>query len=368
MRQKDTKNQRFKGLFLRGSTYWYRYSLHGKQHFVSTGEKDEAKALEVAKTMREQFLLNAETSRSGGGYRIDEAIERYTNSLDRNGRSLRHVSETKSGLERWQRETGFELMSDVTATRLQRWFNDKIEKGGVKIPTADRYLAHVRGLFDHALQAGRVSRNPVDDVVVPKFKHVMRDVWIPIEGMNKLLDHCMDRELKYAMYCSFHAGLRYEEVVMSRPEWFNLSLKTLTVRMDPMPNGWKPKDREQRTIPLTDEFYSFLMNEYPLRGPYMMAPNIQKGSARYRYDFKKRFTRYIREHGFAGYTFHDLRRSFASQHASAGTSLYKIAKWLGDGAQVVENHYGHLQAYDDGINLPGQRSATTNVIPMRASA
>ena len=42
-------------------------------------------------------------------------------------------------------------------------------------------------------------------------------------------------------------------------------------------------------------------------------------------------------------TFHDARRTFASLLVSSGVSLYKVARWLGDGVRVVEKHYGHLQ-------------------------
>jgi integrase len=59
-----------------------------------------------------------------------------------------------------------------------------------------------------------------------------------------------------------------------------------------------------------------------------------------------------RECGFKNVrmTFHDTRRTFASLHATAGTSIYKISKWLGDDVDVVQRHYGHLSPADPEIN------------------
>jgi hypothetical protein len=45
-----------------------------------------------------------------------------------------------------------------------------------------------------------------------------------------------------------------------------------------------------------------------------------------------------------------MRRSFASNLASAGVSIYKIPQWLGDRVEVVERSYGHLAPADQDIN------------------
>jgi hypothetical protein len=45
-----------------------------------------------------------------------------------------------------------------------------------------------------------------------------------------------------------------------------------------------------------------------------------------------------------------MRRSFGSNLASAGVSLYKLTAWLGDGPEVVTRSYGHLIPQDNEIN------------------
>jgi hypothetical protein len=46
-----------------------------------------------------------------------------------------------------------------------------------------------------------------------------------------------------------------------------------------------------------------------------------------------------------------MRRSFASNLASSGASIYKIAQWLGDEVEVVERSYGYLAPADVDVNL-----------------
>ena len=82
----------------------------------------------------------------------------------------------------------------------------------------------------------------------------------------------------------------------------------------------------------------------------MLEPKAKHSRYRYRYDFRKVFDKLASDCGLDWLTFHDLRRTFASLHVSRGTSIYKVARWLGDGVDVVEKHYGHLIPQDSEIN------------------
>lgn len=101
---------------------------------------------------------------------------------------------------------------------------------------------------------------------------------------------------------------------------------------------------------MTNEFKAFL-EVYGLRSPFMLRPEIEPGKYRYRYDFRKAFDGLVERAGLADVTFHDLRRTFASLLVSKGVSLYKVAKWLGDELETVQQHYGHLIPQDDEINV-----------------
>jgi integrase len=348
-----------KGLYQRGNVWWFRYRVNGQQQFESTGEQDEARAIEAARLIRERVLLQGESEPKEKGLAIETAIERYIAHLKKQRLSMRYIEEGDKGLRRWQREIGLSLMRQVTAERMQKWIDEKLEKDQVKPSTIDHYLEYVRALFAYIDPRGR---NPADrqGLVLPKFKANARDAWIDEEGMDQLIGVCVDKELKYILYCGFHAGLRYDEVGMSRPEWFDLERGLLTVRCEKTLNGWKPKNGKERTLRLTSEFLTFLKTEYPLRSPYMIAPTVTKGDYMYRFSFRKRFDHYLHKHGFTGYTFHDLRRSFATQRAVAGFPISHIANWLGDGLQVTLQHYAKFSPGVP-IDLPPRPD---NVVPM----
>ena len=97
------------------------------------------------------------------------------------------------------------------------------------------------------------------------------------------------------------------------------------------------------------DFLAFL-RVYGLRVPWMIAPGKKPGGrSRYRFDFGRRFENYVARKN-VHMCFHDCRRTFASLHATAGTSLLKIAHWLGDDYETVERHYAHLAPADMEIN------------------
>jgi integrase len=66
------------------------------------------------------------------------------------------------------------------------------------------------------------------------------------------------------------------------------------------------------------------------------------GKTPYRADFKKAFQKVCDLAGIQT-TPHQLRHSFASRHAVAGTSLHVIAGWLGHSTTWVTQRYAHFQ-------------------------
>jgi len=122
-------------------------------------------------------------------------------------------------------------------------------------------------------------------------------------------------------------------------------------------SGFVLKDRENRVVPLTKGFSKFLRVFLADRdaGSYAIVPNKHKGCARYRYDFNKTFHSHMKRCKVIC-TIHDMRRSFASNLVSHGVSIYKVARWLGDGVQVVERSYGYLSPADEEINRLSKNS------------
>jgi integrase len=323
-----------RGLYLRGNVWWFRFQRDGHQYRVSTFELDEARAIVAARDI-------LEAPQTVTGDLLLREIDAYCQHLESMNRSRRYYENIRSRLMPWAKEIGSErLLAEISKNDMQAWFNAKLKE--VLPNTAVAYLDDIRRFFAWALEKNKVRSNPCNGLVEPVVRQRYRDNWIDKATALELLDECPDLELKYCLFCAIHCGMRKDEVIMSRPEWFNLARGF--VRVPSEEKGWKPKDGAARTIPLSDKFRSFLTWVYPPRAPFMIAPEAEQGSWRYRYDFKRRFNSYVRSRGLEC-TFHDLRRSFASILVSDGVSAFLVAEWLGDDIRVVQRVYGHLAPY-----------------------
>jgi integrase len=191
-----------------------------------------------------------------------------------------------------------------------------------------------------------VTYFPFDGFERPEKPVRGRSHWLRKEEVTKLIDSATSDDLRFILYCGFHAGLRRGEIGWAKVDWFDLKTNLIHVVNDPE-TGALLKD-ENRTAPVTKPFAEFLTRYFKGRNPdeYVLAPKREKGKARYRYDFIKQFQSHVN----GACTIHDMRRSFASNLASAGVSIYKIAQWLGDRVEVVERSYGYLAPADDDVN------------------
>jgi integrase len=184
-----------------------------------------------------------------------------------------------------------------------------------------------------------------EKVKIPRHTKSVRRNFRPLPDVQRLIDHCVDEELRFALYCMIHAGFRRGEVIMARPEWFDTENHLIHIRQD---NNWAPKSGKDRTIPMTNEFHEF-QEIYGRRGPFMIAPDkLRAVRHRYRFDFRRRFELLTMQLGITC-TMHDLRRTFCSLKVSAGVSIYKVSKWAGHRVDVCEEHYGFLIPSDDEI-------------------
>ncbi len=178
-----------------------------------------------------------------------------------------------------------------------------------------------------------------------------------IEQRDKLLKECPRDDLRFVLFCGFHLGLRRNEIVEARPQWFNLSTKLATVmilenddaearELDP----FLPKGAKERSIPLSKAFTEFLTGWLDPRWDYCLDPDGRRGLSVYRYDPRRPFEEYVAAQKLPWVTFHTMRRTFGSIAATKGASLYHIANWLGDDYRTTADHYAHLipQSYSVG--------------------
>jgi integrase len=336
-----------KRLYPRGNVYWFRWSINGAQYRESTGHTDKAKAIVYARTLRYKEPIKDPNC-------LPELVKKYLAKKLADGLAESYVRfSMKQVLEAFAQAYPKLTCRDVTGSHIESY----LAKLEVKESTREAYRFQFKKFFDWLIETSRLTQNPAGVVKFGRksragiLKRSTRKVWVRRPVINSLIDNCQSLELKYALYCGFHTGLRKEEVIMSRPEWFDFDTGEFGVLHITFADNWHPKDGTERTIPLSAEFRRFLEKEFlpQLKGPYMIQPQKVKGpNERYRCEFRTGFENFVKKQGVE-VTFHDTRRSFASNLVSAGVSIYKVAKWLGDDVDVVQASYGHLDPTDTEI-------------------
>jgi integrase len=258
-------------------------------------------------------------------------------------------------LRRWASDIGCESVAALTTPILQAWFNAKLKT--TKIQTAAAYIYQISTFLNWCRNEREIlTINVADKVRIPKYtKNVRRD-FLSLAQAQRLLDSCDDQELKFALYCSLHAGFRMIECTQAKPEWFNVNARLIHVQCS---DTWMTKNGKNRVIPMSTEFSKFLagyMAQLKPGAQFMMAPDkLAARRHRYRTDFTRRYEGLTRRLGLGHCRYHSLRRTFASLKVSAGVSLFKVATWCGHRTSVCEESYAHLIPLDSQIDVGLER-------------
>ena len=182
----------------------------------------------------------------------------------------------------------------------------------------------------------------MNELDTPDAPPVGRRNFLEQDVVDRVIEAATDPDLKFILHCGFSAGLRRNEISEARVEWFDLNRRVVHVYSSD--NGdFVTKDKSYRVVPLKKAFLEFLKTYLANRNPaeYVLAPTKVKGKATYRYDPNKRVRSHFTKCKVRS-TWHDMRRSFASNLISRGESVYIVSSWLGDLVAVVERSYGFL--------------------------
>ncbi len=332
--------QESRGIYLRGSVYWLAVQHKKVRRYVSLETGDYAEAIRRAGEIRESPELRT-------GDQIQGLIERFiAHKRDMNiytRSTARNQPYTIAAF--FSRFAPAVKPADITTADIERFYRDC--RARLSSSSALSYFMVVRSFFKWCVEERIIRRSPVAGIKLARVDQRPRENFCSPELRDKLIGECDREDLKFVLFCGFHAGLRSSEIVEAIPKWFDLEagllhlVKTPTIAF---------KDREERSVPLTRQFLSFVRDDYGLRSPFMLHPKCKHGKNRYRYDFRRPFAEYMRKKEVPWVTPHVMRHSFASLLASAGVDIYKIAVWMGNDVRVVQKHYAKLLPNDRDID------------------
>src|SRR5258708_2438089 len=195
-----------------------------------------------------------------------EHLERYL-AIRKEVLSPRFFSSVDAVLRELDSDLDVPSPAHVTTEMLQLWANAKLHS--VKASSLESYISWIRRFFDWCVAKELSHENPAVGVCLPRSRKPFRRNFLLKRQVTRLISECLDPELRYCLYCGLHAGLRLNEVVMSRPEWFDLNPGLLHITQGP---NFETKDRDDRTIPLTEQFTAFLA-QYAFLEPSLIPPH-----------------------------------------------------------------------------------------------
>lgn len=331
-------SRKIKGLWKKGNTFYYRYKVLGKTKYLSLEAGTEEGAIaELFRLKSNPITCQTESFMPTVDKYLSERVasKRLSPQL---AQSRRYV------LAGYAAESGIVSPDQVIPSSVQKWYQGLLKRGLVE-STAQSYVYGLRAFFTWMMKTGRAARNPVKSVQLNRLPMSGRKNFVESKKIKALIDKAPDDDLRFVLYCGFHAGMRKLEIIEAVPAWFDLRQGVITIEST---DFFEPKDRQRRTVPMTKPFQEF-MKRYCLRSPYVLRPDVARGASKYRYDFRRPFDEYMAKKKVKC-TVHDMRRSFASNLVIAGVDVFRVAKWLGDGVAVVQEHYAHLLPSDNQID------------------
>lgn len=325
---------RIRGIYLRGEVYWFSKMVKGRRSVVSLETRDYTEAVARAREILERPELQPAQACSA-------EIERFLkHKLETNRFSKASADAKAYVLQLFAQHIKNAPPAQVTGYQCKSFYS--AAKARVAPSTAESYMFTVRSFFNWCLAQNLCRRNPMLDVPLDRIDRKGRTRFADFELAQRLIENAPNDDLRFVLFCGFHTGMRKLEIVEAVPEWFNLSARTVEIRQTAT---FRPKDRDSRTVPLTDQFAEFLQR-WGLRSPYVLQPDVQQGKHRYRFDFRRAFADFMKAQSVPWISPHVMRHSFASICASKGIDIYRIATWLGDDVRVVQRHYAKLRPDD----------------------
>lgn len=206
---------------------------------------------------------------------------------------------------------------------------------GAEAPyAANRLLALLRKLFNHASKHGWEGRNPCAKIDL--FPEQSRERFLTADEMGRFfaaLEQC-DPDAKDAIELALYTGARRGNVLGARWDDIDLAEKTWTIPAA----GFK--GRRTHTLVLPTAAVAILKRRKAGAAGEFVFPSF--GRTGHVTTIKKSWTLLLRRAGIRNLRFHDLRRSLGSWQAATGASLQFIGRQLGHKSPTTTAIYSRL--------------------------
>ncbi len=299
------------GVYNRKGTFWFRFSSGGQQIRVSLGTKDEAAAINAAK----KILTKGPQEKKISGKIWTSVIAAYVREKEKAGEFREGTGgRVASALKVFSERCGADGPDSVTLAQLQKFYDTrrKNSEAGARSTMAviQAFLAHTGHL------PGRVK-------FAPGSKINSRQVVVDLATANTWIESCKRDELKFVLFCGFHAGMRAGEIKHSRVAWFDLKRGIISIpatESQTLPTGkrhqWKTRDGDASEIPLSAAFLAFLGEFLRTKTGHVLKST--RGSKDGLFDFRAPFENFMGSQGRPEVFPHAMRHSWISELTNSG--------------------------------------------------
>lgn len=323
------------GLYRRERVWWMRFTYRGKQIRASTQTEDKELAQRIFfKVLGEVAEGRFFEKPAGQNKTFREMMKKY---MDEHSKPKKASSERdRSSLTHLLPFFGDYTLSEVTPKLVNEYKTARRNEGASPC-TINRESALMKHAFNLAIKEWEwVKDNPVTKVSMEK-EPSSRDRWLSYEEEERLLSVC-PQWLKELIVFSIETGCRRGEMLSL--QWRNVDLfkKVVTI--------FGSKTGEKRTIPLTQRAFEVLKEGERLRMKVRSMttdlvfthPIGQKVNI---HTLRSAFEDALKKAKVEGFRWHDLRHSYASRLAQAGTDPYSIQRLMGHRTFSTTQRYAH---------------------------
>ncbi|MDP2885126.1 MAG: tyrosine-type recombinase/integrase [Ignavibacteria bacterium] len=310
----------------KNGNYTIVFWANGKQKWISTGTRDQEKAIAYYESIRSSLDRPRTLMLEDLKHRILQYAE------------LNHKKGTfnlfKISFTRLIACVGNKPVRFITALDVETYKEYLVKE--VSRVTANDYLRSLKTAFNIGLRLNLVDSNPFKDCKMFRIPCV-RPTYLRKEEFAILLRAIADQRFGLLVLFAALTGMRRGEIVNVR--WVDIDMDSRLIYIQNSEN-FTVKAMRSRTIPMNRDMFNLLQN-IPKESEYVFVDAelmpYKAGTV------TKKFKRLVRDCGLSEKIhLHSLRHSYASWLVQSEIPLAEIQKLLGHSSVVTTQIYAHL--------------------------
>lgn len=340
--------------YLRGQTYWIRYSWHGKEFRESAKTGDEKKAAKFLqrrlKTVGTPQFVEPKDQR----YTLDDLLEKIRlHYIRKQNRSFKNVTYCWPHIEAAFR---FHRAIDIDKDVIEKYQTARLDAGAAP-STVNREVAYVKlGIKLLGLRVPTVEQLAEDNV---------REGFLRVPEFNSLLEEIAGPAVRDIIEFLYNSAWRSNEPRAMQWHWLDLDTWTVTLPAE------FSKNKKPRMLPLVGVLKEIIQRRIKARE--FACPYVFHRKGKPIKSFRKAFQAAAKAAGLLGFVPHDMRRSAVRNFRKAGLSEGDGMKLSGHKTRAVYDRYNIVDDEDsrEAMKLAqeyNKRQAQRKIIPLKRKA